>query len=193
MALASGPGAFLNLLGPAVLKAREGPFPLRLMPRNRPRAATAMREARAHVAAGVFASATTAGLQIYPWREVGQMVVVPKAHRLAAREQLHPTDLAGEALVIAPQGLPHRVSTARVLAEQDVAWEVAVEATGWELMVRFVTYGMGVTVINDFVALPDDLTGVPISGFPAVRYDVATLPDSLHEGTTWLREVIYAT
>lgn len=187
--LASGPGAFLHLLGPAILKAREGPYSLRLLTMRAPQAAAAVLEARAHVAVGVFHK-DASGLELHRWHEVGQMAVVPDDHRLAERAELEPDDLNGEALVIAPKGKPHRVSTAQVLTEHDVDWTVGVEATGWELMMRFVTYGMGITIINDFAPVPEGLVGIPVSGFPKVVYSVAIRPDTRHEGARWLVEAI---
>ncbi len=186
MVLASGPGAFLHLLGPAILRAREGPYALRLLTKRAPQAAAAVRKARAHLAVGVFHTGA-GGLQLHRWRQVGQMVVVPEDHRLAQRRVLDPKDLDGEALVIAPDGKPHRVSTARVLAQD---WRVGVEATGWQLMMRFVTYGMGITVINDCVSVPSGLVGIPVRGFPTVDYSVARRPDMRHEGAKWLFELL---
>lgn len=188
--LASGNGAFMHLLGPAIYRAREGPHPLRLLTMNSTDAAIALVEARAHVAVGVFHAAAPEGLEMLPLRKIGQMVVMPEAHRLASRTSLKPEDLSGERLVIAPAGTPHRRSTAQVLEEHGVLWEVAVEATGWDLMMRFVDYGMGITIINDFVPVAAGLVGLPIEGFPVFRYEVALLRDTPHEGAQWLREVI---
>jgi DNA-binding transcriptional LysR family regulator len=189
VSLASGPGAFLHLLGPAILKARQGPYPLSLLTMKAPDAARAVLEARAHVAVGVF-STTPRELEVIPWHEFGQMVVVPETHRLAHREKLEPKDLADEALIIGPAGRRHRLSTAGVLDEHDVPWSVAVEATGWDLMVRFVSYGVGVTIINDFVPVPDGLVGIPVSNFPRLRYDIAIHRDTSHEGAKWLRDLL---
>ncbi len=86
--------------------------------------------------------------------------------------------------------MPHRISTARVLDAHDVSWEVAVEATGWQLMMNFVSYGLGITVINDHITVPPGLVGIPIEGFPTFRYDVAILKDTPHEGARWLRDLI---
>lgn len=190
VSLASGQGAFMYLLGPAIRRASGGPHPLRLLTMNSSDAAVALVEARAHVAVGVFHAATPGSVELLPFREVSQMVVMPETHRLASRTSLTPDDLAGEQLIIAPAGMPHRISTAQVFEEHEVAWEVGVEATGWDLMMRFVDYGMGITVVNDFVPVPEGLVGLPIDGFPTFRYDLAVLRDTPHEGARWLREVI---
>ena len=187
--LAARRGAFLHLLGPAILEAREGPYPLRMRPMAASDAAKAVVEARVHVAVNVFEQRWE-GLDVHPWREIGQQVVVPEDHRLAEHERLEPEDVAGESLVVAPAGQPHRVSTARVLADHNVPWSVGVEATGWPLMMRFVTYGMGITIINDFVPVPDGLVGIAIDGFPTVEYSVAIRSDTHHEGARWLYDCI---
>lgn len=187
--LAARRGAFLHLLGPAILEAREGPYPLRLQPMSGSEAADALLEARVHVAVQVFEQDRD-GLELQPWREVGQKVVVPEDHRLAERDRLEPEDVAGESLVVAPAGQPHRISTARVLDEHDVPWSVGVEASGWPLMVRFVTYGMGIAIINDFVPVPDGLVGIPVDGFPSVDYSVAIRSETHHDGARWLFDLV---
>ncbi len=188
--LATGQGAFMYVLGSAIQRAQAGPHPLRLMTLNSPDALLAIEEARAHVAVGVFHSHTPASLEITPLREVGQMVVMPEHHPLAEASSLHPRDLHDQSLIIAPEGMPHRISTAKVLDAHDVPWEVAVEATGWQLMMNFVSYGLGVTIINDHITVPPGLVGIPIEGFPTFRYDVAILKDTPHEGARWLRDLI---
>lgn len=187
--LAARRGAFLHLLGPAIRRAREGPYPLRMTPMGATDAADALIEARAHVAVNVFEGQWDK-LDRHAWREVGQKVVVPADHRLAQRDELSPTDLEGESLIVAPDGQPHRTSIARTLAQRDVAWSVGVEATGWPLMMRFVRYGMGITIINDFVPVPEELVGIPVDGFPTFTYDVAIRSSTRHEGAKWLRDCI---
>lgn len=187
--LASGPGAFLHLLGPAIIEAQESPYRLELWTMMSPAATKAVLEARAHVAVAVFHEQVDE-LELHPWCEIGQMVVMPEGHRLAKRNELTPEDLEGEALVIAPAGGRHRMSTEAVLAEHNVSWHSAVEATGWDLMVRFVSYGLGITIINDFVPVPEGLVGVPVRGFPSVRYSVAVRRDTPHQGARWLLELL---
>ena len=190
VALASGQGSFMYLLGPVLEKTHRGAYPLRLMTMNSTEAAVAVNEARAHVAFGVFHANPPPGLEITAVREVGQMVVLPENHHLATKTSLAPEDLEGESLIIAPEGMPHRISTAQVLDERGVSWEVAVEATGWELMMRFVSYGMGISVVNDSLTTPDGVIGIPIEGFPTIRYDVAISKSTPHKGALWLRDLI---
>jgi DNA-binding transcriptional LysR family regulator len=51
-----------------------------------------------------------------------------------------------------------------------IPWQPAVEATGWELMMQFAKYGLGVAVVNDFCAPPPGTVAVPLSGPPPIAY-----------------------
>ena len=57
-------------------------------------------------------------------------------------------------------------------------------------MIRFVEFGLAVSIINNFVPHPDSLVGVPVSGFPKLRYDIAIHPELANEGAVWLRELL---
>ena len=46
---------------------------------------------------------------------------------------------------------------------------VAVEARGWELVIQFARYGLGVTVVNDFCPVPRGLVGVRLEKGPRGR------------------------
>lgn len=186
MILAAGEGAFLHLLGPALRQARDHGLAMRLMPSRSDQAQAAVVEGRAHVAIGVFDSPPA--MRLIPWRQVGQMLVVPRDHRLANKQMIHPRHLDGESLVIAPGDQPHHISTANVLDAHGVTWRVGVEVSGWALMVRFVSYGMGVAIINDFVPLPDDLVGIPTAGFPTIEYSALVHRQLSHVGARWFVE-----
>jgi LysR family transcriptional regulator, low CO2-responsive transcriptional regulator len=99
-----------------------------------------------------------------------QLLVIGARHPLAGRAQLHLTDLAGLGLLVPPAGRPHRQALDRALAEAGVAWRVAAEVDGWDLMVHFAALGLGAAVVNGCVKLPARLRGVPIVDLPPVRY-----------------------
>jgi len=187
--LTSGPGAFYYLLGPAIQAARQGPYELSLMSMHSPKTVEALLDVRAHVALGVFAHETP-DLERAHWRRVSQMIVVPKTHRLASSPYITPDQLANESLVLATHRGLHRLGVEKTLEEHGVDWRGATEVTGWDVMVQFVSYGMGVTIINDFVTLPDDLIGIPAPAFATVDYEVAIRRDLQHSGAWWLRDLL---
>ena len=72
-------------------------------------------------------------------------------------------------------------------------WTVAVEATGWELMLQFAKYGLGAAIVNDFCAVPSGMIGVPLEGAPEVSYRLVARTGLMSDGTKALRELIVET
>jgi DNA-binding transcriptional LysR family regulator len=169
--LASGQGAFLYLLGPAIRRFPKDRYLLRLLTMRGPDVVDAVLDAHAHL--GVAAGSVDApDLEAIPLRSVGQVVVVPNSHRLARKRQLEPKDLSGERLVVAPVNRPHRMMLDQVLETANVDWQVSVEATGWEPMLHFARLGLGITVVNDFCPAPRGMVAVPLRGVPSVTYSL---------------------
>jgi DNA-binding transcriptional LysR family regulator len=186
--LAAGQGAFLYLLGPAVKAFPKKRWPLRLLNMRGPEAIESLRQARAHLAVAVLTSVPE-GLEATRLRDVGQHLLMKSNHRLARRRKLSPADLAGEELILAPAGSPHRMMVEQAMRSEGIAPEVSVEASGWELMMDFVSKGMGVAIVNDFCSVPRGLTAVPMRGFPLATYYLLARKTS-NEGVLHLRERI---
>jgi len=167
--LASGQGAFLYLLGPAIRRFPKDRWPLRLLAMPGQDALEAVRDGRAHL--GVVAlDQPPDDLHAARLCAVGQHVVLPSSHRLARRRTLAPRELADEPLIVAPLGTPHRAMLAHTFQAAGTALRVAVEATGWELMLQFAKSGMGLAVVNDFCAAPRGMAAVPLVGAPPITY-----------------------
>lgn len=190
--LASGQGAFLYLLGPAIRRFPKDRWPLRLVAMPGPEAIAAVRDARAHlcVVAGDPPPAELAATRLC---SVGQRVVLPRSHRLARRRTLRPADLAGEPLVVAPEGSPHRAMLQQLLRSAGCEPLVAVEATGWELALQFARYGVGLAVVNDFCPPPSGMIGLPLQGAPQITYHALTRAGFTSPGTEALRKLIAET
>jgi DNA-binding transcriptional LysR family regulator len=190
--LVAGQGAFLYLLGPAIRRFPKPTWPLRLLSMPGPDAIAALRDARAHlcVAAIDQAPADLVGKRI---RSVGQRVLLPASHRLARRRSLRPIDLDGQALVVAPAGSPHRVMLAQLLRAAGCEWTVAVEATGWELMLHFARSGVGVAVVNDFCPAPRGMVARPLEGAPRVDYHLLRRAGPASQATETLWRLVVET
>jgi DNA-binding transcriptional LysR family regulator len=185
--LASGPGAFLYLLGPAIRRFPKQKWRLRLLSLPGPDAIQAVRDARAHLCV-VATDHPPDDLSSERLVAVGQKVIVPSGHRLARRRTVRAADLDGEKLVVAPTGTPHRAMLDQLLAGCE--WSVAVEATGWELMLHFARYGLGAAVVNDFCAVPHGMVGVTLLGAPTVHYQLIAREGLASDGTMALRKLI---
>jgi DNA-binding transcriptional LysR family regulator len=95
---------------------------------------------------------------------------MPQDHPLARKRRLKLSDLAGSRLVVPTADKPHRQMLSAALQSSGVDWEVAVEASGWELMLHFVKLGMGIAVVNSVCAIPRGLLTRPLPELPKVHY-----------------------
>ncbi|BCJ61431.1 LysR family transcriptional regulator [Micromonospora endophytica] len=109
-----------------------------------------------------------------------QVLVIDDGHPLASRRQVRLRDLDGLDLVVPPAGRPHRRALDRSLLDAGVRWQVAAEVDGWDLLVHLAALGVGATVVNGCVGLPDGLRAVPIHGLPRIRYWAAWRPPRAH-------------
>jgi len=186
--LASGQGALLHLIGPAIRRFPKHKWPLSITTLAASEAVAAVRAARAHLAVVVTDDPLT-DLVVEPLARVGQLVVVPRDHRLAARRTVHAAELAGESLIVAPLGSPHRTLVNQLLASAGVTWQVAVETTGWQPMLQLASYGLGLAIVNDFCPVPARMKGIPLAGAPPAVYSLVAAP-RLSAGAEHLRALL---
>ncbi len=132
VAFAAGEGSFLYLLGPAIRAfSAAARAPLRLLTRDLDATLAAVRSGEAHLGVAPVDGAPQ-GLTIDHLTEVAQVLAVPAAHPLARRRSIKLRDLEGARLIVPPPGRPHRAALTAALLAAGVAWEPAVEASGWE-------------------------------------------------------------
>jgi DNA-binding transcriptional LysR family regulator len=191
--LCGGSGAYLYLLGPAISQfTARGGHPLKLLTGDRNRACEFVATGRADLGVTVL-DAMPPGLAAEPLTEVGQILVMPRAHRLAARRHVRLRDLRDEALIVPPQDRPHRVMLNHMLMGAGVSWRVAVEANGWDLMLHFAALSVGLTIVNGCCRVPDGLVTRPLPELPEVRYHIVERAGApLHEGAAALKKLLLA-
>ncbi|HLM71170.1 MAG TPA: LysR family transcriptional regulator [Polyangiaceae bacterium] len=184
--LCAGAGAYLYLLGPAITRflGRKS-APLRLVTRDREATVQAVLSGEAHLGVASLETAPD-GLTVEKLTEVGQILVVPPGHRLAQKRCVRLVDLDGERIIVPEAGRPHRAMIAQVLRSAGVAWEPAVEANGWDLMMRFVELGAGVAIVNGCCRVPEGLRARPLPELPARSYDLLWRPGVATEGAPLL-------
>ena len=79
-----------------------------------------------------------------------------------------------------PSDRPLRATIGRGLQSAGIDWEVAVEATGWPLMMHLVTVGLGLAIVNDFCRLPPGTTARPVADLPPLHYYVLRRAGARH-------------
>lgn len=182
LAMAAGDGAYLYLLGPAIQRFTEkSNARLKLLTLDRDAAVEAVRSGKVQLAVAPLET-TPPEFDAVPVATVGQVLVVPKGHALATRRSLKLRDLSGCRIVVPPAGRPHRELLARMLQSRGVAWQVAVEASGWELMIQFVKMGIGVAVVNAYCNIPRGLVAIPIPELPSLTFHLFHLRGQLIDG-----------
>jgi DNA-binding transcriptional LysR family regulator len=168
--LAAGEGAYLYLLGPGIREfQQEAQRPLQLLTADRDYAVAAVLSGKAQLGVAPLDS-TPEALQCTLLSTVGQVLAVPREHRLATRTRLKLADLAGERLVVPPKGKPHREMLGALLQSGRIPWHVALEANGWELMLSFVAMGAGLAVVNACCRMPEGVVAIALPELPPLRY-----------------------
>lgn len=188
--LAAGQGALLHLLGPAIRRFPKQRWPLRLLTLPGPAALDAVREARAHLA--VVAGEPPTDLATTPLRNVGQHAILPRGHRLARRRRVSPRDF-DEPLIVAPVGSAHRAMLELLWRQQGLALPIAVEATGWQLMLQYASVGLGATIVNDFCAPPRGMVAISLAGAPRITYYTAERASLSSPAVATLRSLLIET
>ena len=190
--LAAGEGAFLYLLGPALRTfLAQRPQALQLTTADGAAAVDAVRSGRAHLGVACLETLPR-DLSATPLTRVGQALAMQKKHPLASRRSIRLKDLAGADLIVPPSGRPHRTMLSQLLQSARVPWHVAVEASGWELMLHLVRLGMGQAVVNACCRLPAGVVARPMPELPALQYVVVARKGALPDAAQTLREQLLA-
>jgi DNA-binding transcriptional LysR family regulator len=192
VALAAGEGAFLYLLGPGIrahLSNRR--HALQLMTADGASAVDAVRSGRAHLGIACL-DAMPRDLAVEPFTRVGQSLVLPRKHALAARRSVRLKDLGGADLIVPPPGRPHRTMLSQMLQSAQVPWQAAVEASGWELMLHLVKLGMGLAVVNACCRIPTGVVARPIPELPALQYVIFTRKEGVAGAAKILMDTLLA-
>jgi LysR family transcriptional regulator, low CO2-responsive transcriptional regulator len=175
--LAAGEGTFLHLLSEPLRGFQRGKHNrLRVLTRDRDQALSAVLLGEAHLAVTVIDDVPPNVISRRVAR-VGAAVVLPRSHPLARKRSMTIRDLRDQPLIAPPAGRPFRAVLTQAWAAADQPWAPAVEANGWELMMRFAQLGLGVAIVNDFCAPPRGTVRRPLSGLPSVQYQLLRLRD----------------
>jgi DNA-binding transcriptional LysR family regulator len=173
--LAAGEGTYLYVIGQAVRRLLAAGHQLRLVNTDAATAIEAVRTGDADVAVAV-ADRVPRSLDAIAVASYPQVLAMPVEHSLAQRRTVRLSDLDGVALIVPPPGRALRSSLQAALRGSRVRWEVAVEAEGWHSMLRFVSLGVGLAVVNGCVTAPDGVVTRSIDDLPEVCYSAMFSP-----------------
>lgn len=191
--LAAGEGAFLYLLGQGI-KAHlsDRSHALQLVTADGAAAVEAVRSGRAHLGVACLETVPR-DLAVEPFTRVGQVLAVPKKHAFASRRSIRLKDIAGAGLILPPEGRPHRTMLSQMLQSAQVHCDVAVEASGWELMLHLVRMGMGLAVVNACCRIPAGVVARPMPELPALQYLILSRREGVSGAASALKKNLLAT
>ena len=188
--LAAGRGAYLYLLGDAIEHfIDEAPAPLRLLTADRDGGLDAVRHGLAHLAVTTL-EVTPGDVRIEPLVSVPQVLVLPDEHPLAGCASLPLDALDGMELIVPPPDRPHRQALERSLSRAGVRWRIAVEASGWQLMLHFARLGLGCVVVNGCCDIPAGMTAVELPALARQDYHLVRRDGPLPAAAERLRTLI---
>jgi LysR family transcriptional regulator, low CO2-responsive transcriptional regulator len=190
--LAAGEGSYLYLLGQGIrAHVSHRKHSLQLLTADGAAAVEAVRSGRAHLGVATLETIPR-DLQAQPFTRVGQVLAIPRQHSLAARRKIRLKDLAGAELIVPPAGRPHRSMLSQMLQSAQVEWRVAVEASGWEVMLHLVRLGMGLAVVNACCRIPAGVVARPLPELPSLQYSVFCRRDGLSGAAQALKQNLLA-
>ncbi len=76
------------------------------------------------------------------------MLILPRDHALAAREDIALEDLSPYGLILPPQRLTTYRLVDLVFQQRKVPYHVAIEVGGWEVIKQYVAMGMGISIVT---------------------------------------------
>jgi LysR family transcriptional regulator, low CO2-responsive transcriptional regulator len=190
--LAAGEGSYLYLLGQGIrTHLARNRHSVRLLTADGAAAIEAIQSGRAHLGVASLDSVPDELLS-QPLTRVGQVLAVPKTHPLASRRTIKLKDLAEAELIVPPPGRPHRTMLSQILQSAQVPWRVAVEASGWELMLHLVRVGMGLAIVNACCRIPPGVVARPIPELPTLQYYLFSRSKTLPRAAQSLKETLLA-
>ena len=192
--LAAGEGTLLNLLSDALRAFQHAKhLKLRVLTRDREQAIAAVQLGEAHLAVTI-ADDVPPDLVARKVATVGAAVVLRTGHRFARKRSLSIRDLRDEPLIAPSPGRPWRATLASAWANTGLSLSPAVEANGWELMMRLADLGMGLAIVNDFCRPPRGTVMRRLVGLPSLQYQLLRLRDRRpSQGMIALEEAILRT
>lgn len=168
--LAAGAGSYMYLLGDAIRRFKsKSDVQLRLLTADRTATLELLNIGKAHL--GVTAlDSVPVDFDAHLLAKVPATLIVPNDHRLAKKQTISISELDDAALIVPEADKPHRSNIERVLETHNISWNVAIEASGWELMIHFVKLGLGTAIVNGCCTVPKGLKALPIREFPTTKY-----------------------
>lgn len=106
------------------------------------------------------------------------VIIAPPGHPLAKIKNISLDDISPHGLILPPSHLSTWRIVKMVFAQNNVNYRVALEAGGWEVIKRYVSLGLGISIVTDVCLTEEDkqkFTIIPLTRyFPKRSYGIVT-------------------
>ena len=120
-------------------------------------------------------------LEYMPIVTFNPVVITPLDHPLAKLEKPSLKDIGQYGLILPPRHLSTWHIVKMVFAQHNVNFNVTLEAGGWEVIKRYVSLGMGISIVTDVCITEADksrMNVIPVNQFfPKRSYGIVTHKD----------------
>lgn len=101
-------------------------------------------------------------------------LITPKDHPLAGRESVRLNEISPYGLILPPRHLSTWRMVDLVFKQNNASYEVALEAGGWEIVKKYVSLGLGISIVTDVCLGKDDkVSRIPLNEyFPQRSYGI---------------------
>lgn len=102
------------------------------------------------------------------------VLITPQDHPLAGRDNIRLEEISPYGLILPPRHLSTWGTVKTVFSQHNVAFQVALEAGGWEVIKKYVELGLGVSIVSDVCLTDDDrVARIPLEHyFPGRSYGI---------------------
>lgn len=120
-------------------------------------------------------------LEYLPIVTYNPVVITPLDHPLAKLDKPQLKDIGQYGLILPPRHLSTWHIVKMVFAQHNVNFKVTLEAGGWEVIKRYVSLGMGISIVTDVCITEQDknrMNVIPVNQFfPKRSYGIVTHKD----------------
>ena len=113
-------------------------------------------------------------LSYFPVFNFSPMLITPRDHPLASKQQVTLEEIAAYDLILPPRYLSTWGLVKSVFQQHNIPHKVTIEAGGWEVIKKYVEMGLGISIVTDICLEDDDnLATIPVKEhFPSRSYGI---------------------
>jgi len=117
---------------------------------------------------------TPEDIEFHPIVDYEPVLITPKGHPLAKRDTILPRHISKYPLILPPRHLSTWRQVEFVFAQERLNYEVKLEVGGWEVIKKYVSLGLGVSIVMSIcITGNEDLEVIPCGEhFPKRTYGV---------------------